>query len=59
MDKVKGFCVSFLKKLVEGCVGFIGGNLERLKGINFIIIIIILIRDFFIYYEVSIGIRSG
>jgi hypothetical protein len=58
MDKVKGFCVSLKKTLVEGCVGFICGNLERLKGIIFIFIFL-KFRDCLIYYEVSIGIRSG
>jgi hypothetical protein len=56
MDKVKGFCVSFLEKWVEGCVAFIGGNLERFKGITFYFFFFFFLESFFVYYEVSIGI---
>jgi len=40
-------------------VAFIGGNLERFKGITFSFYSFFFLRVFFVYYEVSIGIRSG
>jgi hypothetical protein len=57
MDKVIGFYVSFLKKLGGGIVEFIGENLGKAKGLKYSIFP--FFHGFVLYYEVSMGIRSG
>jgi len=47
----------FKKKLGGGIVGFMGENLGKAKGLKYSIFF--LFHGFVLYYEVSMGIRSG
>jgi hypothetical protein len=42
-----------------GTMGFIGENLGRAMRLRFIIIIIFVSHELFLYYGVSTGIRNG
>jgi hypothetical protein len=44
-------------KVGRGTMGFIGENLGRAKGLMYLIFF--LSHNYFYYYEVLIGIRSG
>ncbi len=59
MDKVIGLHTSFLLKLGEGTMKFIGGNLERKKKVKVFFVFFLFLIGFFFCYEVLMGIRSG